>query len=70
MDTNRIIEGPDIDFGEFLQFIGIWMLLKENLGMNLAEYFIQNHIDIDLFSGLSLCVNHLMSGKLSLNYML
>ena len=28
VETNRIIKGPDIDFGEFLRIIGVWVLVK------------------------------------------
>ena len=31
VETNRIIKGPDIDFGEFLRFIGIWLSMPEIL---------------------------------------
>ena len=34
VETNRIIKVPDIDFGEFIQFIGIWMLMTANPGTN------------------------------------
>ena len=59
MDTNRIIKGPDIDFCEFLQFIGIWVLMTENPGTNQAGYFSGNPIDI--FSVCSIRVNHFLS---------
>ena len=48
-DTNRIIKGPDLEFGEFLRFIGIWLLMTENPGTKWTEYFSENPIDI--FSG-------------------
>ena len=49
VDTNRILKVPDIEFGEFLRFIGIWMLMTENPGTNWEKYFRKN--PIDLFSG-------------------
>ena len=49
LDTNRIIKVHDIDSGEFLRLIGIWMLITENPGINRVEYFRKNTIDI--FSG-------------------
>ena len=33
-ETNRIMKGPDLDFGEFLQLIGIWMVMADNPGTN------------------------------------
>ena len=39
VETKRIFKVPDLDFGEFLRFIGIWMLIKANPVMNRAEYF-------------------------------
>ena len=29
VDTKRIIKGPDLDFGDFLQLIGIYLLMPE-----------------------------------------
>ena len=49
VDTKKIIKGPDLDFGKFLRFIGIYMLMTSNPGTNWSEYFIEN--PIDLFSG-------------------
>ena len=60
METNIIIIGPDLDFGEFLRFIGIWFLMIANSGTKCAEYLSENTIDI--FSGCSMCVNQYMSG--------
>ena len=59
VETNRIIKGPDIYFGEFLRFIGIWLLMTENPDTNWAEYFSENPIDI--FSGCSICANQYIS---------
>ena len=61
VDSNRIIKFPDIEFGQLLRFIGIWLLMTENPGTNRAEYFRKNPIDI--FSGCSIDVNQLMSGN-------
>ena len=61
VDTNRIIRVPDIDFDEFLCFIGIWLLITGNPGTNQTEYFSENYID--LFSGCSIFVNHIMYGN-------
>ena len=30
---------PEIDFGDFLWFVGIWLLTTANPGMNWVEYF-------------------------------
>ena len=56
-----MIKVPDIDFCEFLWFIGIWLLMTENPGTNRADYFIKNPIDI--FSGCLICINQFMSGN-------
>ena len=42
VDTNKIFKGPDIDFGEFLHFNGIWMLMTSKPGKNWAEYLAKN----------------------------
>ena len=43
VETNIIIKGPDLEFGEFLQLLGIYMLMTENSGTNWEDYFSQNH---------------------------
>ena len=60
VETNRMIKGLDIRFGEFLRLIGIWMLMTANPSTNQAKYFIKN--PIDLFVGCSICVNQFVSG--------
>ena len=60
MDTNRIIIGPDIDFGDFPWFVGIYLLIEENSG-KLGRVFREN--PIGLFSGCSIRVNQFMSGN-------
>ena len=37
--TNRRIKVPDIEFGEFLWFIKIWMLITENSDTIQTDYF-------------------------------
>ena len=44
VDTNRIIKGPNLDFGEFLRFISIWISITENPCTNWSEYFSKNPI--------------------------
>ena len=61
VDTNKIIKGPDLDFGEFLRFIVIWMLMISNPGTNQEEYFSKK--PIDMFSGCSISINQFMSGN-------
>ena len=34
VDTNIIIKVPALEFGEFLQFIGVGILITENPGTN------------------------------------
>ena len=55
------MKGNDLEFGEFLQLIGIWMVMAENPGTNGVEYYSKN--PIDLFSGCSIRVNQFMSGN-------
>ena len=59
VDTTRIIKATGLNFGEFLQFSGIWMLMTADYGTNQVEYFIENPIDI--FGWFSNCVNQRMS---------
>ena len=61
VDTNRIIKGPYLDCGEFLRFVGIWMLMIADSGTNWADYFSENSTDICI--GWSICVNQCMSGN-------
>ena len=59
VDTNRIIKGPNLEFGGFLGFIGIRWLRTEKCGTNGAEYFSKNTIDIlvgDKFVSTILCL--------------
>ena len=44
METNRSIKDPSIAFGEFLWFIGIWMLTTVNPGMKRMNCFIETII--------------------------
>ena len=46
VEINRIFRGPNIEFGELLYFIGIWLLMTENLCKNWAEYFNKNPRDL------------------------
>ena len=55
VETNRRTQSPDVEFGDFLHYIGICRLITENLGTNRAEYFNNNSIDIS--SGKPVCVN-------------
>ena len=61
VDTNRRIKVPDLDYGEFLWFIGIWLFMTANPDTNCAEYFSKNPIDV--FSGCSIRVNQFMYGN-------
>ena len=61
VETNRIIKGPDLEFGGFLQFIGIWILTTSNSVTNQAEYFSKNPRDI--LSECSICINQFVSGN-------
>ena len=62
MDISRIIKGPDTEFGEFIRFIDICMLMTEKPGTNWVEYFSENSIDI--FSGCSILAIQCMSGNI------
>ena len=48
-ETGLRIKGPALEFGLFLKFVGIWLLIAENHGTNQADYFSETFID--LFSG-------------------
>ena len=48
VETNRIIKGPDLDFGQFLHFIWIWLLITANPDTNRAEYFSKKTIFISM----------------------
>ena len=61
MDTNRIIKGHTLEFGEFPQFIVIWLFITVNPGKNQVEYFSETLIDIS--GNLYLFVNQYMSGN-------
>ena len=39
VEANRIIKVPDPDFGEFLRFVSICMLMTENPGTNWEGVF-------------------------------
>ena len=59
VETNKIIKVPDLDFGDFLRFIGIWLLMTSKPGTNWADYFSENSIDILVgaqFVSTSLCL--------------
>ena len=58
-ETNRIIKGPALEFGEFVRLIDIWMLIIDNPEKNWAEYFSDYHVDI--FGGFSILLNIFMS---------
>ena len=45
VDTNRVIKGPDLDFGVFIWFIWIWIFITENPVTNWVDYFSNNCID-------------------------
>ena len=63
VDTNRIIKGPNLEFGGFLGFIGIRWLRTEKCGTNGAEYFSKNTIDIlvgDKFVSTILCLEFVL----------
>jgi hypothetical protein len=39
VETHKAIQGPSITFGEFLQFIGIWLYMAMMAGFNWADWF-------------------------------
>ena len=40
------IKVPALEFGGFVQFIGIWLLITSNPGMNQVDYFSDTPVDI------------------------
>ena len=46
VEKNQIIKVPSLEFGDFLRFVGIWLLITENSGTNRVEYFSETLIDI------------------------
>ena len=46
VNTNRRINLPALEIGEFLQFIGIWMLTKAITVPNQTDWYSVNPIDI------------------------
>ena len=62
MDTNRINKFPSIQFGEFLSFVRIWLLVTSNLSMEQGQY--SSYIPIQPFGRCLICVNQIISANL------
>jgi hypothetical protein len=45
VESNKNIQGPPITFGEFLQFIGIWLYMAMTAGYNWSEWFSVKNVD-------------------------
>lgn len=45
VESNKVIQGPPITFGEFLQFIGIWLYMAMTAGFCWAKWFSGKNID-------------------------
>jgi len=61
VETNKAIQGPPVTFGEFLQFIGIWLYMATTAGFNRAEWF--SGKKIDRWDGAPCRFNDIMSGR-------
>ena len=61
VEMNQRIKVPALEFCEFLRFIGIWMSMTANPGMNLTGYFSENSVNI--FCGCSIHADQFMSGN-------
>jgi Transposase IS4 len=61
VETNKAIQGPPITFGEFLQFIGIWLYMAITAGFNRAKWFSRENIDH--WDGAPCRFNNIMSGR-------
>ena len=46
VDINNMLKWPELEFGEFLWFIGICLSIIDNPGTNRAEYFSDTPVDI------------------------
>jgi hypothetical protein len=61
VETNKAIQGQPVSFGEFLQFIGIWLYMATTAGYNRAEWFSSKNVD--RWEGAPCRFNDVMSGR-------
>ena len=61
VETNKQIEGPPLTFGEFLQFIGIWLYMSTTAGFKQKDWFSPKKVD--RWEGAPCRFNDIMSGK-------
>lgn len=57
-ETNKCIEGEPPTFGEFLQFIGIWLYMSTTAGFTHSDWFTQK--PINLWEGVPFHLNNIM----------
>jgi hypothetical protein len=61
VESNKVIQGPPITFGEFLQFIGIWLYMATTAGFSRSDWF--SGKKIDRWEGAPCRFNDVMSGR-------
>ena len=61
VETKRRFRGPYFDFGEFLQFNRIWLLMTSNPDIKWFDYF--SEFPLDIFIECSIRVNRFVSGN-------
>lgn len=59
VETNKVIDGPQVSFGEFLRFLGIWLFLSTQKGHARREYWSSK--SMDPFNGPAYRFNEWMS---------
>lgn len=60
-ETNKNIDGGPLNFGEFLQFLGLWLYMSTTAGFTRLDWFSQK--PVDLWQGAPFRFNHIMSGN-------
>lgn len=61
VESNKHIEGQPITFGEFLQFVGMWLYMSTTAGFRRSDWF--SHKKIDRWDGAPFRFNDIMSGN-------
>jgi len=61
VESNKHIKGEAITLGEFLWFIGIWLLMSSQAGSKCSDYFSTK--PISHFGGAPFSLNDMMSGN-------
>ena len=61
VETNKMIQGHPVTFGEFLQFVGIWLYMSTTAGYSRADWFSQKKVD--RWEGAPFRFNEIMTGR-------